>query len=136
MHTTVLLVNYDSSLRQKIHQSLGALGYQVIETEDAESGLATLQASKDSMVVLFNVTLHENTLTGTDGFAFLGAAACGGQLARRHAFIILTPTPNLLEAALGRLLNRLSIPILAEPVDIDEVCRVVGEAERHLYVGV
>ena len=134
MSAPVLLVNYDSSLRRKIRQSLEAMGYGVVEDEDAENGLLTLRASKDSMVVLFNVAFHKNTMAGTDGVAFLGAAASDVRLAQRHAFIILTPTPDHLDAALGRLLNRLSIPILAEPVDLDEVCRTVHAAERHLLV--
>jgi DNA-binding NtrC family response regulator len=134
MSVPVLIVNYDSSLRRKMRQSLETFGYSVIEATDAESGLGTLRASADSMVALFNVTLNRNTMTGVDGVAFLGAAACDARLARRHSFIIITPTPGELDAALGKLIKQLSIPILAEPVDMDEMRQLVGEAELRLLV--
>ena len=134
MSVPVLIVNYDSSLRRKMRQSLETFGYSVIEATDAESGLGTLRASKDSMVALFNVTLNRNTMTGADGVAFLGVAACDTRLARRHGFIIITPTPGELGAALGKLIRQLSIPILAEPVDMDEMRQLVSEAELRLLV--
>lgn len=134
MSVPVLIVNNDSSLRRKMRQSLEAIGYGVTEATDAESGLEILRASENAMVALFNVELHKNTMTGADGVAFLGAAACDVRLAQRYGFIIITPTPGELDAALGKLIKQLSIPILAEPVDMDEMRRRVSEAECRLLV--
>jgi len=134
MSVPILIVDNDSSLRNRMRQSLEAIGYHVMEASDAESGLRTLRASKDNMVALFSITLNRNTMTGADGVAFLGAAACDTRLARRHGFIIITPTPGELDAALGRLIKQLSIPILAEPVDMEEMRQLVSEAELRLLV--
>ena len=104
------------------------------EATDAESGLEAIQASEDNLVVLFNITLHKNAMTGADGIILLGAAACNVRLARQHAFIVITPTQDQVEAALGHMLHYLAIPVLAEPVDMDVVTHTVDEMGSRLLV--
>jgi DNA-binding NtrC family response regulator len=134
MRAPVLVVHCDSALRKKLRQTLEAVGYRVMEATDAESGLEAIQASADSLVVLFNITLHKNAMTGADGIMLLGAAACDVRVARQHAFIVITPTHDQVEAALGHMLHYLAIPVLAEPVDMDVVVRTVDEVGSRLLV--
>lgn len=134
MGVPVLVVNNDPTMRNKMRHSLEVAGYSVMEAEDAETGLATLRASERGMVVLFNVVLFGNMMQGTDGIAFLGAAACDTRLAHQHAFVIVTPTPEQLEAALGRLLDHLSIPVITEPIDADALLHTVSRSTWRLLV--
>lgn len=136
MRAPILLLHYDPVLRAQLRQSLEADGHRVQETSDAESGLALLRSCEEGMIVIFNVSLHRNTMAGTDGIAFLGAAIGERRLAYKHAFIILTPTPDQLDAALGRLLNHMSLPVLAEPLAMNEVLQLVKAAERRLLLTV
>src|SRR5947209_11126480 len=115
MSMPILVVNSDSAARKAMRQSLENAGYSVIEAEDSECGLAALQASERGMVVIFNLVLFNYVMTGTDGIAFLGVAASDQQLAAGHSFVVVTPTPEPLEAVLGRMIHHLSIPIIAEP---------------------
>lgn len=134
MGVPILVVNNDSRARGKMRQLLEVAGYSVLEADDADTGLATLRASERGTVVLFNVAMFGNMMPGTDGIAFLGAAAGDSRLARQHAFVIVTPTPEQLEAALGRLLDHLAIPVIAEPLDQDDLLRAVAKAAWRLLV--
>lgn len=134
MRAPVLVVHCDSSLRKTLRQALESVGYRVMEATDAKSGLEAIQASEDSLVVLFNITLHKNAMTGVDGATLLGAAACDVRLAHQHAFIVITPTHDQVEAALGHMLRYLAIPVLAEPVDMDVVVHTVDEEGSRLLV--
>lgn len=113
---------------------LEATGYTIIEADDTESGLAILQASRGDMIVLFNIALFDNMIAGTDGITFLGAAAIEQHVAHQHAFVIVTPTPDQVEAALGRLLSHLSVPVIAEPIASDELLCAVATASRRLLI--
>jgi DNA-binding NtrC family response regulator len=134
MQTPVLIVNDDPIVRRKLRRMLEVAGYAVAEVADAESGLVALQESERSMVVLFNVVLFNNIMAGTDGIALLGAAAGDAHLADRHAFVLVTPTPEAVAAVLGRLLTRLSVPVVAEPCDPDKLRLTVARAARRLLV--
>jgi CheY-like chemotaxis protein len=133
MQTPVLIVNDHPSTRRTLRRALELAGYAVTEAADAESGLALLRESERSMVVLFNVVLVNNVMAGTDGIALLGAAS-DTHLADRHAFVLVTPTPEQVDAVLGRLLERLSVPIVAEPLDPDALRVAVAQAARRLFV--
>ena len=134
MQTPVLIVNDNPGTRRRLRCTLEVAGYAIVEAADAESGLALLRESERSMVVLFDVVLFNNIMAGTDSVALLGAAACDAQLADRHAFVLVTPTPEQVEAVLGRLLERLSVPIVAEPLDPDALRLTVAQAARRLLV--
>ncbi len=134
MQTPVLIVNDNPGTRRSLRRALEVAGYAIAEAADAENGLALLRESERSMVVLFDVVLFNNIMAGTDSIALLGAAACDAQLADRHAFVLVTPTPEQVEAVLGRLLERLSVPIVAEPVDPDALRLTVAQAARRLLI--
>ncbi|HEX6543474.1 MAG TPA: hypothetical protein VF040_17080 [Ktedonobacterales bacterium] len=134
MSIPILIVNNDRAARTMMRQSLEAAGHTIMEADDVESGLAILRTSQGAMVTLFTVALFNNIMTGTDGVAFLGAAAWDSRAGHEHAFVIVTPTPEHLEAALGRLLAHLSVPILAEPFTVDDLVRVVDETMQRLPI--
>jgi CheY-like chemotaxis protein len=128
MGIPILIVNSDPVARRKMRQSLDVAGYAVLEAEDVEDGLAMLRASTSAMVTLFKVELFNNIMAGTDGIAFLGAARYDTLRGRQHAFVIVTPTPDQVKAALGRLLAHLSIPVLAEPFSEADLIQAIDQA--------
>lgn len=136
MGIPILIVNSDPAARKKLRQPLESAGYQILEVENAEDGLTILRTSEDDMVTLFNVALFNNIISGTDGIAFLGAARYDARRGRKHAFVVVTPTPEQVHAALGRLLAHLSIPILAEPFSADDLINAIDQATRFQFVAV
>jgi hypothetical protein len=87
-------------------------------------------------VVLFDVAIFNNTLTGLDSVAILGAAAHDSDLADRHAFVVISPTPRNVELVFGSLLRRIGAPIVAEPVNPERLRRAIADAERRLLIAV
>jgi CheY-like chemotaxis protein len=136
MGIPVLIVNSDPAAREKLRQPLESAGYSILEADDVEDGLAMLHTSEGAMVTLFKVALFNNIISGTDGIAFLGAARYDARHGRKHAFVVVTPTPDQLQAALGRLLAHLSIPVLAEPFSADDLVNAVDQATRFQFVAV
>ena len=136
MGIPVLIVNSDPAAREKLRQPLESAGYSILEADDVEDGLAMLHTSEGAMVTLFKVALFNNIISGTDGIAFLGATRYDARHGRKHAFVVVTPTPDQLQAALGRLLAHLSIPVLAEPFSADDLVNAVDQATRFQFVAV
>ena len=136
MGIPVLIFNSDPAAREKLRQPLESAGYSILEADDVEDGLAMLHTSEGAMVTLFKVALFNNIISGTDGIAFLGAARYDARHGRKHAFVVVTPTPDQLQAALGRLLAHLSIPVLAEPFSADDLVNAVDQATRFQFVAV
>ncbi len=136
MGVPVLVVNNDPVERKYMRQVLEGAGYHVVEAGDTESGLASLRMSEHGMVAIFNLVLFNYVMAGTDDIAFLGAAASDRHLAANYGFVIVTPTSEQLKIALGRLIHRLSIPIVAEPFTTNDLLDAVAIAESRLPIAV
>lgn len=128
MGMRVLVVNSDTATRKMMRRCLEVGGYSILEADDVETGLAMLRASEDAIVTLFTVALFNNIMTGADGIAILGAARYDARRGRQHAFVVVTPTPDQVRAALGRLLAHLSIPVLAEPFTATQLATAIDQA--------
>ena len=134
MQTLVLIVNRDTRMRSALRSILEGANYLVMEAADTDSALLTLHESERCMVVLFDLALFNNTLTGADSVTLLGAASHDASLADQHAFVVISPTPESVEIVFGSLLTRIGAPILAEPVHPEELRRAIADAERRLFV--
>jgi CheY-like chemotaxis protein len=121
-------------MRRALRSMLEGAEYLVFEAADAESVLEPLRESERSMVVLFDVALFNNTLTGADSVAILGAATHDAYLADQHAFVVISPTPENVEIVFGSLLTRIGAPIVAEPVHPEKLRRAIADAECRLLV--
>ena len=136
MGIPILIVNSDSAARKNLRPPLESAGYPTLEADNVEDGLALLRTSESAIVTLFKVALFNNVISGTDGIAFLGAARYDMRHGRKHAFVVVTPTPDQLDAALGRLLAQLSIPILAEPFSAADLLNAIDQATRFQFIAV
>jgi CheY-like chemotaxis protein len=134
MDTSVLIVHTDMRVRRTLRDLLEIEGYVVLEATSPESALTLLRESEGGIVVLFDVSLFDNTMTGADSVAILGAATHDKRLADKRAFVVITPTPENVEVVFGRMLGRIQAPIVAEPVDPECLRHVVAGAARHLLV--
>lgn len=134
MQTSILIAHTDPWLRRTLRDMLEGAQYSVVEASDAESALAILRQSERSMIALFQIVLYENTLSGVDSVSILGAAAHDPRLADQHAFVVITPTPENVELVFGRMIERISASIVAEPVDPGRLGRAIADAERLLLV--
>jgi DNA-binding NtrC family response regulator len=134
MHTPILIVNADSRMRSALCGALEDTNYAVMEAADVETGLLALRESERRMVVLFDVTLFNNTLTGLDSVVLLGAVTHDADLADQHAFVVISPTPENVEMVFGSLLTRIGALIVAEPVNPENLRRAIADAERRLPI--
>ncbi len=86
METSVLIMHTDTCVRRTLRDLLEDEGYIVLEAASPESALALLRESEGGMVVLFDVSLFDNTMTGADSVAILGAATHDKRLGRQACF--------------------------------------------------
>lgn len=115
----------DELLDAPLRQALGASGFQVVQTTDIGAGVRFLRESGQPMVALFGVSLASNTLTGLDQVTLLGELLRDQALVRRHAFILVTPTPHEIRQALHHVLERTHVRLLAAPVDRERLLATV-----------
>jgi hypothetical protein len=111
----------DGLLDATVRQAVGGSGFQVLATADLEAGVRFLRESEEPMAAFFRVSLADNKLTGLDQVALLGELLRDDELARRHAFILVTPTAHEVRAAFGRVLERTHVTLLRLPLDREQV---------------
>lgn len=108
----------DGVLSDALRQDLDRSGFQLLPpTDDVQMGLHLLRESPEPIIAFFTVSLAAGTMTGLDQAAVLGELLQDEQLARRHAFILVTPTPLAVQLVFGRLLERIKVTTLAFPLD-------------------
>ncbi len=122
-----LVVEDDLETRGAIASTLEEGGYLVAEAPDGRAALEVLRVSPYSLVALLDYWMPR-----VDGADVLEAVARDPLLASRHAYIIVTATPELLPPAFAALLRQLDVPVVAKPFDMDELLAVVAQAARRL----
>ncbi len=127
---TRVLVFDDRALNGDLRQELCGSGLQLIDAPDLESGIRLLHESDEPMTALFWVSLENLTLTGLDQAALLGTLLLDERLARRHAFILVTPTPVEVQLSLGNLLERVHVAKLTAPLDRERLLSAIWLATQ------
>lgn len=122
----VLIVEDDGDTRLSLRLVLEDAGYAVDETTDGASALERLRASPCALVVLL-----DNLLPGLGGAEVLAALDCEGA-ARRHAYVLVTASPQRVTDALAERLERLRAPVLAKPFEVNDLLSMVAEVARRL----
>jgi two-component system, OmpR family, response regulator MprA len=128
----VLVIDDNQATRHSLASLLHVHGYRVSESSDGEAAIRLLAAIPERMVVLVDVWLPN-----LDAMALMQAVASHRDLARRHAYIVLTAstanaTGHPLPSHLTALLAQLHSPMLARPFDIDELLRLLRAAQKRL----
>ncbi len=131
-----LIVDDDILASTRLRRSLEELGYAVREADETEAALALLAEEACSYITFFRVELPRNRMSGTDHADLIGALLRDASLGERHAFIVVTESPASVEAVLGRLLERLSVPIVTKPSNLDALHEAITQAAAHLVTDV
>jgi hypothetical protein len=116
----------DGGLRQMLVRS----GLDVIDATDFEAGMRFLRESAEPATVLFWVSLAGNTMSGLDEASLLGELLRDEPLTRRHAYILVTPTPHDVQQSLGRVIDRLHVTTLAAPLDRERLLSALWLASQ------
>lgn len=122
----------DELLNATLRAALSGSGFQVLETADIEAGVRLLRTSDQPTVAFFSVSMAGNTLTGLDQVTVLGELLRDEELALRHAFILVTPTPHEVRLALGRVLARTHVTLLTGPLDRERLLSAAWLAARRI----
>lgn len=130
MMQSVLIVDDEEPIREAICLLLEDDGYVCVQAADGEQALQILRASTDRMVVLLDLMMPR--MSGRD---VLNTLAADPALAERHAFIMLTAADKTLPLALVQTLQRLDIPIVGKPFEIDHLLAAVRQAVDRLVGG-
>ena len=128
---TVLILDDDPWVRESIRFLMQDDGYAMLEAESAAQALELMQA-QPRLIVLIDLLLRDGT-----GFQVIDALAHDDALAARHAAIVCTAhktTPERIGPRFAALLERLEIPFIAKPFDIDALSAAVAAAALRLAV--
>jgi CheY-like chemotaxis protein len=123
----VLIIEDDAEMRTCMTQLLRDEGYTAQELSDGKPALHLLRRSQDRLVVLLD--LH---MPGMDGRALLHTVAADVDLARRHAYVLVTADARTLPLDFAKFLTRLGVRVVAKPFDIDDLLQVVAQAAARL----
>jgi CheY-like chemotaxis protein len=122
----ILVVDDDPPIRETLRFLLEDVGYAVVEAPDGLVALQVLRASAAPMVVLLDAMMPR-----MNGYHVLSAVSGDPRLAR-HAFIMLTASPQARTIALGDLRHQMATPFLEKPFDLDEMLELVQRTEKRL----
>ncbi len=118
----VLIVDDDEGIRESLRLVLEDAGYAVAEVADGRRALGALRRSEERMIVLL-----DNFMPNLDGTSFLTAVAADDSLFPRHAYVLITASPNALSGDTVTFLARAGIPLIRKPFDIDELLGAVEQ---------
>jgi CheY-like chemotaxis protein len=118
----VLVVEDDEANRETLRAVLEEERYPVIEAADGQTALDLLRASPQALVVVLDLVLPGHV----DGGDVLQAAAQDPALGARHAFLLMTASPQRLTPVIEALAAQLTAPVMQKPFDLDELLATVA----------
>ena len=123
---TVLVVDDDRATRAMIRAALEDSGYAVREAEQGDEALAQLRETTTPMVVLVDLLMPV-----VSGFEMLQRVAEDWDLARRHAYVVVTASEESLPVVQA-LRSTTVVEGIAKPFDIDTLIEAVERASAVL----
>lgn len=124
-----LIVDDDAGIRETLSYALEDAGYSVLEAADGAEALDILCTVPERMVVLL-----DNLIPKLDGLSVLDAVAQDRQLAQRHAYILLTASPQTLPDNLADIYSGLTVAALGKPFSLDTLHEIMLDALQRLPV--
>lgn len=126
----VLIVDDDAAIRETLSVVLADAGYETLEAKNGAVALDVLLHSPERLVVVLDLVMP-----GLSGFGVLTRLAFDKHLATHHGFIVCTAaadSPERIGPHFTGLLQRLHIPFLARPFDIDALLQVIADSSHRL----
>src|SRR5579862_22167 len=124
--THVLIVDDEQEIRDVLREALEDAGYTVSEVSNGLEGLAALRTASGSCVVLLDQIMPK-----LDGLGLLRALQSELEVARRHAYLLLTARPRLSLPVLGAP-SSIFLSQLRKPFDLDELLERIDQAAQFL----
>lgn len=120
----VLIVHEDNDIRDMLVMLMEEAGHTVRAASDNATGLKELKACPPCIVVF------QREWKRIDRLGILGLLAAEGRLdcVKSHQFVLLTVEPSAIPTPLAELVVRYSVPIVAEPFDLDTLLAAVERA--------
>src|SRR5579859_2254953 len=119
---TVLVVDDDGSIREVERAALEDAGYTVLEARDGAEALGVLRASPEPLVVLVDLLMPV-----VNGFELLKTVAEDWELARRHAYVVVSAEHQSLPVVQA-LRSSTVVEGVAKPFDLDTLLDAVAHA--------
>jgi CheY-like chemotaxis protein len=124
----VLVADDSPTVRVVLCPILRNASHIVSEAANGEEALAILHASPRPMIVLLDVVMPK-----LGGIGVLHAMESSAALRDRHAFILMTGTPDAIPPkAVTDLLDRFTIPLVLKPLDPAYLLFLVDRAAERL----
>ena len=121
----VLIVDDDQDIRASVRELLEAEGHEVYEAPDGLEALKLLRQDSQGLVVLLDLVMPR-----LDGIGVLQTIAQDQALARFHAYVLFTVSPQRVVPA--DLLEQLGVTVVEKPFDLDTLLDVVERSARQL----
>ena len=121
----VLIVDGDNAISETMRYVLEEAGHTVLELPDHAQALAFLRSSSSCYVVVF-----DSGVPGRHDSAFVVALIEDEMLSRHHAYICLSTIPLHLRSVEHNIFDRLAIPIITKPFNIEELEEAVRQSAR------
>lgn len=121
----VLIVDDDHDIRASVRELLEAEGHEVYEAPDGLEALQLLRQETQPLVVLLDLVMPR-----LDGIAVLQAIAEDQALARSHAYVIFSVSPQ--RALPADLLSQVGASVMEKPFDLDALLDIVEQSARRL----
>jgi CheY-like chemotaxis protein len=122
----VLIVDDDEQIRLTLRLIMEEGDYATLEAASGEAALALLRASAEPLVVLLDVMMPR-----VDGLDVLRAVEAEAEL-RRHVYLLVTAGGKTLPLADVLRLQRLEVPVVYKPFDLDALLVQVHEMARRI----
>jgi len=119
----ILVVDDDQEIRETLRQALEDEGYEVYEAEDGAEALDILRESVLPFVVVLDLRMPRLT-----GDALLRRVNRKEHRPAQHTFLLVTANHELLSPVSLRLLERMDVPVVAKPFDLDHLLDLVARA--------
>ncbi len=123
----VLIVDDDASIRDSLEFVLHTAGYAIVEVGDGEDALDVLRATPYHAVVLLDLLMP-----GMTGQTVLEMLEQDPQLARRHAWIVMSADHEALQSISQLQRADLGLTLLKKPFEIDYMLATVAQQASHL----
>ena len=125
----VLVADDSPTIRHLLCPILRNASHIVREATNGEEALAVLHRSPSPMVVLLDVVMPK-----LGGIGVLHEMEASPRLRDRHAFILMTATPEAIPPkAIAELLARFSIPLVIKPLSPSHLLLLVDQAAGRLH---
>jgi CheY-like chemotaxis protein len=124
-----LIVDNDTIASRRLRRVLEELGYAVRQEDESAAALALLAGGDSSFVTFLDVELPRNRMSGLDHADLIGEVLRDEHLREQHTYIVITESPDTVAMTLGRLLQQLSIPIIAKPLSMGSVRAAIAGLE-------